>query len=173
MPNRIPLEGTVIGYWSVLKFLGLNENRQTVYFCRCDCGTEREVVAQTLREGKSVSCGCQKASLIAKARTKHGRAGSSAYQVWRDMVYRCTNPKAQRWLHYGGRGIKVCDEWMVFENWNRDMGDPPPGFTLERIDNNGDYEKSNCKWATVQEQNQNTRLDRDVVTGRFKSPNAS
>jgi hypothetical protein len=83
------------------------------------------------------------------------------------MVRRCTNPKAANWFLYGGRGIKVCDEWLAFENWSADMGDPPPGMSLERIDNDGNYERANCKWVTVAEQNRNHRVERDLITGRY------
>ena len=162
------LTGQRFGAWTVVSNNGQNANRQTTYLCECDCGTRRVVVAQAIREGKSKSCGCQKAAAIAKAKTKHGRAGSRAYQTWWDMVRRCTNPRCANWLNYGGRGIKVCDAWLKFENWNADMGDPPPNLSLERIDNDGNYERGNCKWATISEQNKNKSHHRDLFTGRYE-----
>ena len=171
MSARIDLSGQKFGTWTVIRYGGLNSIRQSGWICRCDCGgpngPERFVVAQALRTGASKSCGCQKSALITKARTQHGRAGTKAYQVWGDMVRRCTSQRSGNWANYGGRGIKVCDAWLKFENWNADMGDPPPGMSLERIDNNGNYERSNCKWATVAEQNQNKRGERDLFTGRY------
>lgn len=128
MPGLRELAGTKMGAWNVERLLGRNKNNHLTYWCRCECGTEREVVAQALKERKTVSCGCQKSSLIAKANTKTGRAGSRAHTTWYDMVRRCTNPDMPNWRSYGSRGIKVCDEWLVFENWNRDMGDPPPAL---------------------------------------------
>lgn len=169
MPAFIDLKDQRFGSWMVVSYQGLNAIRQSCWRCRCDCGSpERDVVGQALRTGKSRSCGCEKAASIAKARTKHGRSGSKAYQVWRDMVQRCTSQRCANWPNYGGRGIKVCKEWLTFDSWNADMGDPPPGMSLERINNNGNYERSNCKWATVAEQNQNHRVERDLFTGRFE-----
>ena len=171
----IDLTGRRFGAWVVVKRVeNVGNSPQAAWLCQCDCGSDpRIVVSQPLRTGKSVSCGCQKAVLIAKARTKHGRSGSKAYQVWYDMVARCTNPKSYKWPNYGGRGIKVCKEWLTFENWNADMGDPPPGMSLERIDNQGMYERPNCKWATVAEQNQNKGDQRDLFTGRFAGRDTS
>lgn len=167
MRSRIDLTDQQFGAWTVLSYAGLNEIRQSTWLCRCDCGTERIVASQPLRTGKSRSCGCLKSESIARAHITHGRSGSRAYQVWRDMVRRCTDPNAGNWLDYGGRGITICDEWLKFENWNADMGDPPPGMTFERINNDGNYYKANCKWATIAEQNANKRGGRDSESGRF------
>jgi hypothetical protein len=174
MGSSIDLTGKSFGAWTVLgRGEKAGNSPQIAWLCRCECGTERSVVSQPLRTGKSVSCGCKKSGLIAKARTQHGRAGTKAYQVWGDMVRRCTSPKCGNWPNYGGRGIKVCPEWLLFENWNADMGDPPPGMTLERINNDGNYERSNCKWATVAEQNRNQGLQHDLFTGRFSGRDTS
>jgi|688.fasta_scaffold1186260_1 hypothetical protein len=87
----------------------------------------------------------------------HGQSGkpqirTKAYKAWANMKDRCVNTKASRYKYYGGKGVKVCDEWQSFENFYRDMGDVPDGTSLDRIDTNGDYEKSNCRWATTMEQ---------------------
>jgi len=171
MSARIELTGQRFGAWTVMRYGGMNATRQTGWTCRCECGVERFVVAQALREGLSKSCGCQKSAMIAEARTKHGYSKTRAYQVWSDMIRRCTNPKAANWDSYGGRGIKVCDEWLSFDVWHSHMGDPPLNMSIERIDNDGNYERLNCKWATVGEQNSNMRSRKDPVTGLYFNPN--
>jgi hypothetical protein len=91
-------------------------------------------------------------------KTTHGMFGTPIYRVWSEMVQRCTNPNNQHWSHYGGRGINVCDDWRDFVNFYRDMGDrPAPGHSIDRIDNDGNYEPSNCRWATKSVQNLNRR----------------
>lgn len=109
-------------------------------------------------------------------RTTHGHGnGSPTYKSWSMMVDRCTNPKNKRWLRYGGRGIKVCDRWRSFAAFLADMGERPEGKTIDRENNDGDYEPGNCKWSTAAEQNRNTRaskmtaaLVREIVIGKYR-----
>ena len=101
--------------------------------------------------------------------TRHGHAirgkHSSTHQSWLDMTYRCTNPRSRNWNYYGGRGIVVCDRWRQFENFLADMGENPKGLQLDRIDNNGNYEPGNCRWATRSEQHRNKRNNRLLTLG--------
>lgn len=88
---------------------------------------------------------------------KHGMEGTPTYQAWRDMKRRCLCETSANFHNYGGRGIKVCDRWMTFQNFYADMGERPPGFSLERVDVNGNYEPGNCKWIPLHEQKRNRR----------------
>lgn len=134
---------------------------KTLWHCLCDCGEERVVRGTHLRSGRQVSCGCQRADTARLQMTKHGnspRSGiSRTYSIWQNMVARCTNPNNDNWQHYGGRGITVCDHWLSFENFLRDMGDVPIKATLDRIDTNGEYSLSNCRWTDWATQMRNKR----------------
>lgn len=157
MSRRIDLAGKRFSAWLVLSYSGMNDIGQSTWLCRCDCGTERRVVAQTLRLGLTNSCGCLKGDAIARARFKHGGAFTKSYASWHDMMWRCTNPRARNFKYYGGRGITVCERWLDYRNFVTDMGEPPEGLTIERMNNDGNYEPRNCKWATHAEQNRNKR----------------
>jgi hypothetical protein len=103
--------------------------------------------------------------LLAHGNTKHGMFGTRTYNIWGQMVQRCSNEKATSYPRYGGRGIKVCERWRTFENVLKDMGPAPPGLTLERKNNNGDYAPGNCVWATRAEQSRNRRNCKHVTVG--------
>lgn len=136
-----------------------------VWHCRCDCGKEMETRSCNLLNGDTGSCGCYVPENMARRSTTHGhtRRGrvTSEFRTWKNMVLRCTSPKTQAYPWYGGRGIKVCERWLTFENFIADMGlKPDPKLTLEREDVNGHYEPDNCRWATRKEQGANMRNNR-------------
>lgn len=131
--------------------------------CLCDCGGETVTQAGSLISGRTLSCGCVKAELALIANTTHGKSQSATYRSWAKMKARCTNPKAKEFVNYGGRGIQLCDRWYEFENFLADMGERPEGKTLDRIDNEGNYEPSNCRWATWAQQSMNKRNTRNFT----------
>jgi hypothetical protein len=149
------------GHWRVLAIHPERDHRGLILWrCVCACGTERLVRGDGLREGRSKNCGCVRREKLKKLTTKHGMTGTRAYVCWQDMLARC-HRESHRWFsHYGARGITVCEEWLSFENFYADMGDPPDGLSIHRIDNDGPYALWNCKWATRTEQRANQRPPR-------------
>ncbi len=156
----IDLTGKRFGYWTVLKRVENDPNNHAKFLCKCDCGTEKILRGMFLRRGASISCGCYRKN----ARTTHGMTPKGArpqvYNAWAAALQRCYNPSVRNFGRYGGRGITVCERWHKFDNFLADMGEPPsPKHSLDRINNNGHYEPSNCRWATIETQANNTRTN--------------
>jgi hypothetical protein len=140
-------------------------DRQPLYRCQCDCGGWKIVRRGNLISGNTQSCGCR---TVIQA---YNKFKTPTRLSWRKMIERCTNPNDARYHNYGGRGITVCPEWFVFENFSNDMGErPSKNHTLDRIDNTKGYCKENCRWATFKEQNNNRRDNvRYTVNGRTQT----
>ena len=159
------LPGQRFGRWTVVRE-GEKKDNRVAWLCKCDCGTERTVITRQLVKGLSKSCGCYMKDRI----TKHGHnkvtGSSSEYNSWHQMKQRCLNPNDKRYDDYGGRGIKICERWLDFNNFLEDMGvKPSPKHSIDRIDVDGDYEPSNCKWSDDYEQQRNIRVHKNNKLG--------
>jgi hypothetical protein len=171
MGKLVNLSGQKFGRWYVLG-RAPNKGNCTMWRCRCECGNIRVVEGYSLKSGLSKSCGCLHNELLIERCTKHGCAKQNAkeriYQIWASMKKRCYNPKSQYYYLYGGRGITVCDEWLGehgaenFVEWALSSG-YREDLTLDRKDNNGNYEPSNCRWATQKEQANNKRNNHYII----------
>lgn len=127
------------------------------WICKCKCGVTRSVNSAMLISGNSQSCGCLQSEQVSKRNTIHGYYGTPTYDAWNSMIDRCSNKNLRTWKWYGARGISVCKRWNKFENFLKDMGEKLKGLTLDRINNDGNYERKNCRWADWSTQNKNRR----------------
>lgn len=167
MAKAVDLTGKRFNRWTVLKYTHQNKHKKKCYDCLCECGKIGNVVGSNLVTGASKSCGCLSREKMVSSHTTHGKAYSREYKTWGGMMSRCNNPNVPHYERYGGRGIKVCKRWHKFVNFFADMGERPKGKTLDRIDNNKSYCKSNCRWATQSEQCHNRHYDRRITIGNL------
>lgn len=149
----LDMRGTKFGRLTVIQ-RAPNIGHETYWLCKCDCSCLKVVRGTHLRKGLIRSCGCYRQDVS----RKHGRHDTPEYHVWQNMLARCRNQNHPSYKDYGGRGITVCERWHTFENFFADMGErPSPDLMIERIDNNGNYEPSNCTWTTLYKQLMNRR----------------
>lgn len=161
--RKIDRVGQRYGRLLVRRDVGRSSNGDILWECECDCGNLTTVRASNLSRGNTTSCGCFHRERQRTLPTKHGMKSTRAYIIWSNMKQRCINPNRADWPNYGGRGVKVCERWQTFENFVADMGEPLPDQTLDRISVDGNYEPSNCRWATLDEQTRNRRNNRYVT----------
>lgn len=152
MGVRLNLTGKKFNKLTVIQFFGKDNGNNSLWKCKCDCGKDIVTRGSSLKSYKTKSCGCDN-----KRSIKHGQHGSLEYHSWQCMKSRCLNKNDPRYEHYGKRGIKVYDQWInSFETFLKDMGKrPSKSYTLNRIDNNQNYNPTNCEWATAAQQARN------------------
>ncbi len=166
MSGRLNLVGDKFCRLTVLS-AGVVRNGNVHWLCRCECGAELVVSGGSLRSQNTKSCGCLRVETTGRNKTTHGRSGSPEHTTWTQMIQRCRNPGNHAFDRYGGRGISVCDRWRTsFAAFIDDMGPRPSAdHSIDRINNDGDYEKANCRWSTRTVQGRNKRSNRRLLIG--------
>jgi hypothetical protein len=159
MPAKLDLTGKRFGRLVTVRHAQevAGPKAATRWECICDCGTHLLASTRSLRSGHTKSCGCLQKERVTQRSTRHGLTKTPTWRAWRAMVARCTVSTNASYPSYGGRGISVCPRWRQFENFLADMGDRPSGTTIDRVDNDGNYEPANCRWATREQQDSNKR----------------
>lgn len=160
------LTGKRYGRLTVIKRVYKEGDKKTYWMCKCDCGNETVVLASNLKRGHTTSCGCLKIERTKETNSTHGLSRTRIYHIYKNMKDRTTNDHNIGYKNYGGRSIKICDEWLndfeKFYNWSMENG-YKDGLTIDRINVNGNYEPSNCRWVTMKVQSNNRRNNHNIT----------
>lgn len=165
--KTIELARQTFGRWTVIRRAENTDTGQAQWVCQCQCGNTKTLKSIVIRRGLSQSCGCLKREQTVRMSTKHGHSTggiSPTYHSWVGMKARCTNPKHDAYPRYGARGITVAERWMTFTNFLADMGEKPPGTSLDRIDSARGYEPGNCRWSGATTQSRNRPSFNRLIT---------
>ena len=166
MPKLIDLTGQRFGRLVVIERVENSADGRARWLCRCDCGQSKTVLGEHLKKGRTKSCGCAKSESSSKRFKKHGGRNSKLYRIWSNMKDRCNNPDCKVYSDYGGRGIKVCKEWIddfsAFQKWALANG-YKEGLTIDRKDNDKGYSPDNCRWTDRKIQGNNKRNCRYIT----------
>lgn len=165
------LTGQRFGRLLVVKKAGNNQNNKVMWLCACECGREATVIGSRLYTGKTLSCGCLTKEKTIERSTKHGLSSERTYSIRMGMISRCTNKNNSCYNDYGGRGITVCDEWLnkhtgakAFHEWAL-LNGYSDDLSIDRIDNDGNYDPNNCRWVNMEMQSLNRRKRSDNKSG--------
>jgi NAD(P)-dependent dehydrogenase (short-subunit alcohol dehydrogenase family) len=161
MGRFVDRAGQVFGRLTVTARAGTDANKKVIWACLCQCGKEVLIPSGSLVTGNTTSCGCYLKERV----TKHGGWKNASYNSWRAMIRRCTVITDKDYPRYGGRGVSVCPTWMDYKTFVADMGEPTGAETLDRIDGYGNYNKTNCRWATPTIQARNIRVPKSSESG--------
>lgn len=171
MGKFVDLTGQRFGRLIVLERRGTDKHGKVLWLCQCDCGNSTMTTTGQLKSGKTSSCGCLHNELLVLRNTKHGKTNTRLYRIYEGIKTRCYSNSYKEYYLYGGRGITVCEEWksdfMNFYNWAMENG-YSDDLTIDRIDVDGNYEPSNCRWATAKEQANNTRKTNYLIFNGIK-----
>ena len=168
--NAADLTNRIFGELTALHRIKSDKSGHARWFCQCKCGNEKIALATNLVRGMTNSCGCLHKQMTSKARKTHGATvengkGTRLFQIWMGMKQRCNNPNSPKYKRYGGRGIKIADEWLKdfssFHNWATKNG-YNDHLTIDRVNNNGNYEPDNCQWITHEENTRKRWTDSEV-----------
>jgi len=164
-------KGDKYGNWTIYSDKEMRDKiNRRIFLCVCVCGKKKLLRLDSVRRGNSTSCGCVSRANASKSLITHGGYGTRAYRTWARIKSRCNNKKNKCYPDYGGRGITYDPRWEKFENFLEDMGEAPKGTSIDRIDNDGNYCKENCRWATSKEQNRNRRNTRYIKLNGVPKP---